>query len=369
MRANGMACALTVLIAAIALSGCTACSQRWAAYQQCKADERLSKQKILAEDLELLKEELEAERRAIQAERDLELACDRADCEKRACQARSQVDESVRTKVGLDLDQRVQVGQLQVNMPELERLMAERERDYAERMRTFNQLKAQERQRATEAWKREQMGPCCTCAEPSCEAPGPNCDAPRGGACCCQNCGLPIAEQQYAADCAGTRPFREGPKKPVQQPVLATEVPMMLPVKMEMGVTNSYLNQAQVRRVPYATARQALQAQREPCGQCPGCCKGQPCQRCVPATTPSCDAPRSGGPATPVTPVVTAPRPLREPEPVNGVQRRARNRGQYPIAPQNVQYEEENAEDEELSAPPLEEPGTSSLARRRRGRS
>jgi hypothetical protein len=316
MRAKRLACALPVLLTSLALCGCTACAQRWAAYQQCKADERLSKQKILAEDLETLKEELEAERRAIQAERELELACDRADAEKRACQAKSQYDESVRTKLGLDLDQRVQVGQLQVNMPEMQRLMAERQRDYAERMRTYNQLKAQERQQATQAWKEAQLGPCCTCAEPSCDAPGPDCDAPGVGVCCCQKCGLPVPPQDLN-DCAGTRPFREGPKKPVKQPMLATELPMMLPVQLEVGVTNSYVNQSQVRRVPYASARQALQAQQQPCGECPGCCNGQKCQRCGPAATPSCDAPQTAGPKTPITPVVR-PRPLREPEPVEG---------------------------------------------------
>jgi hypothetical protein len=320
MRAKKLFYALTLLAGASSLCGCTACAQRWAAYQQCKADERLSKQQILAEDLQSLKEELEAERRAIQAERELELACDRADCEKRACQLRSQYDESVRTKLGLDLDQRVQVGQLQVNMPEMQRLMAERERDYADRMRTYNQLKAAERERATREWKQSHMEPCCTCAEPSCEAPGPNCDAPAAGACCCQKCGLPVVQPQNVADCAGTRPFREGPKKPVKQPVLAQELPMMLPVQLEVGVTNSYVNQSQVRRVPYEGARRALQAQHEPCGQCPGCCNGQKCQRCVPATSPSCEAPQTRGTGTKVTPVVS-PRPMREPEPIEGANR------------------------------------------------
>src|SRR5262249_6243042 len=133
-----------------------------------------------------------------------------------------------------------------------------------------------------ENWKRAQMGPCCTCAEPSCAAPSPSCDAP-SASCCCQRCGLPVVSPEMGNDCAGTRPFKQAATKPVQQPVLATELPAMLPVSLEVGVTNSYLNESRVRRLPYEKTSPAL----GPCGQCQACRCGRPCQR------PSCDVPQS----------------------------------------------------------------------------
>ncbi|MFN0051503.1 MAG: hypothetical protein ACKV0T_04885 [Planctomycetales bacterium] len=321
--------AISIALLLAGLSGCAGFAARCTAYAQCKADERAHRQKLLAEQLEALKEDLEAERQAIAAERELEIARERAECEKRTCVARNQYDESVRTKLGLDLDQRVKVGQMQVNLPELQRLMAEREQDYAERMRAFNEAKNQQKQAETEAYKSSLMGPCCQCSEPSCAAPGPNCEAP-GHICSCQRCGLPMQQNQNAADCAGTRPFREGPQKPVQEPLLATQLPMMLPVRLEVGVTNSYVNDSRVRRQPYMAPASAAQAQHDmqaPCGVCRACRSGRPCQRCAPPPA-SCDAPHASLPSRLGTIARWNEESQYAPEPAEGLN---------PIAPETLE--------------------------------
>jgi hypothetical protein len=275
-----------VLISTLLLSssGCV----RWNAYLQCKAATRQAKQQFKQEELEAKKEEIEAERKAMLAERKMELARRRAECDDRTCQVRSQYEESVRTQLGLDLDQRVKIGQLQVNSEELQQLLQERERDHADRMKVYKQLKDQQLKSQFDQWRQAQTGgQCCQCTGPACDAPNPTCDAPCAPGCCHQ-CGLP-KQPVYSNDCAGNRPFREAPTRPLQEPLTAAQIPMMLPVTIEVGMTNSRIGESRVRRLPQLPLN-------EPCQQCEGCRKGKGCVYCA----PSCDAPgsqpKAGGP-------------------------------------------------------------------------
>lgn len=274
-------------------TGCAAAGARWQAFLQCRAERRLLAQQMALEEIRAMKEAIHAEDRAILAEHELELARMQTDAEKRACLLRSQYDESVRTKLGMDFDQRIQVGQLQVNMDEMRRLMEERERDYREQMRRYEDELA--RQQATQTRAQNQPGPSCMCAVPVCGVPEPGCDAPHSPHCC-QKCGMPIhMRPQLAADCAGVRPFSEAPQKPLRQPITAMEIPLMLPVKLELGVTNSYLTESQVRRLPYREA--PVLPQKAPCGHCPACKCGKPCPQCAPP--PACEMPVTPVPAPP----------------------------------------------------------------------
>jgi hypothetical protein len=159
--------------------------------------------------------------------------------------------------------------------------MEERDRDYAKRMQQFDDQRAQ----VGDGMQPEYCGPWCGCAAPLCAAPAPDCEAPQRWNCC-QRCGNPT-RPQVGGDCAGVRPFREAPQKPVRQPITAMEIPLMVPVRLELGVTNSYLNEAEIRRLPYE--QPVSRPLHYPCGQCGGCQVGAPCDRCIPR--PDCEAP------------------------------------------------------------------------------
>lgn len=73
--------------------------------------------------------------------------------------------EPMHTQLGLGLDQKVDIGQLQVNANELQKLLTERERDHADRMRTYNQLREGQPWDQLDQWKQTQM-PECTCQFP-----------------------------------------------------------------------------------------------------------------------------------------------------------------------------------------------------------
>jgi hypothetical protein len=234
--------------------GCAAVRTRWHAFCQDRAESALLAQQMHIEETRAIKEQLQAQRSALKAEQQRELAQLSYEAEREECQVRSQMDESVRTKVELDFDQRYQLGQLQVNMDEMRRLLDEREADYQHQLDAYTQVPQVSR------------GPTCSCPAPLCAAPYD---------CPCERCGRRVVAQTEP-DCAGVRPFREAPQRPQRQPITAMELPLMVPVQLEIGVTNAYVDSSEVRRLPYEEA--PPQASREPC------------VRCLPAP-PSCDAP------------------------------------------------------------------------------
>ena len=141
----------------MSIGGCATMGSRVSAFLQCKSAAHQAKQQMRQDELEALKAEIEADRKACLAERQMELAQRRAQSEQRSCQSRSQYEESVRTQLGLDLDQRVKIGQLQVNTEHLQQLLEERERDHADRMHVYKQLKDQQTRSQFEQWKQAQM--------------------------------------------------------------------------------------------------------------------------------------------------------------------------------------------------------------------
>lgn len=267
---------LSLMVLAVSPIGCAGTAARLSAYFDCKAATHAARLEARQLRLDAIKEENAMELEAIRAEhqaalsalksqRSHELACLRASTEKENCALKSQYDESIRTNLGLDLDQRLSVGQVQVNMDELRSLLTERDRLHAEQMEVYNALRDNQRKAQIEQWKPQVNGPTCTCAQPpGFLCPSPTCDAPHPCACC-QQCGLPM-RPQLSSDCAGMRPFREGPMKPIQQPLSPAEIPLMVPVKLELGVTNSYVNDSRVRRMPPAMLPQKS-----------GCCETEQC--------------------------------------------------------------------------------------------
>lgn len=262
-------------------SGCAVVAARLNAFWEYKAERCAVAEDMAMRDLEAAKAELDADTRALQAEHEYELALLQADAEKRACNVRSQLDESVRTKLGLDFDQRMHVGQMQVDMNELRSLLEQRERDYADKMHQYTRAQSQYTAAQTAPQMSSQVGPSCQCLIPDCAVPTPGCAEPAD--CCCKKCGKEV-RPQLAGDCAGTRPFREPPTKPQREPITAMQIPLVVPVRLELGVTNSHIDQSQIRRLPYmAPPPTRPQVGPNPCGQCPSCRCGQPCQNCAPA--------------------------------------------------------------------------------------
>lgn len=291
MAANGCTRAVTGIIILTALSGCASWNARWGAFLQACADERALKLEEAQDRLEVLKAELEVERKAIREERQLDLAALRAENEKRECQNKSQFEESVRTKIGLDVDHKLELGQLQVNVDELKKLIEQNDRE----------LRRQE-----EALR--QMPPPAPYCCPSCGAPAPK--------CACQQPGMEPLNQ---SDCAGTYPFGQQPLRQAQRkPILPTEIPLMLPVRMKMAVQGPRLEESKVRLSP-RPGRQSLRSLREkkPCCPCQQCIQGMPCGVCPPA----CEAPGRPADSDSLFGIETsydrmASRGLREPEPV-----------------------------------------------------
>jgi hypothetical protein len=278
------------------LTGCASWNARWGAFLQACADEHALKAEEAQDRLEALKAELEAERKAIRRERELDLAALRAENEKRDCKNKSQFEESVRTKIGLDVDHQLSLGQLQVNVEELKKLLEQREKE-AEALKQMPQLPL--------------VQPYCC---PSCGAPGPRCGCPN----------QPPEQALNQADCAGTYPFGQQPlMQPLKQkPILPTEIPLMLPVRMKMAIQGPRLEESKVRLTP-RPGRQPLRPLKEkkPCGQCPQCLEGMPCGGCV----PNCDAPMPQPYPEPSDLFGSRPaadrvaeRPLREPESIPG---------------------------------------------------
>jgi hypothetical protein len=279
------------ILAPLAFSGCSAFSARLSSYLQCKAENRAAKEKYRLEELEALKQCLDAERRAITAEREMELAQQAADCNRKECKIRSQYEESIRTQLGLDLDQRVTFGQIQVNESELHELLKVREAAYNERMADYRDLKNAQARLQGERWLAAQSGgDHCACGTDRCVVPGPSCESPaRPGYC--GNCNLP-KQPAFSNNCAGDRPFREAPTQPIKEPLIAAEIPMMLPVKIELGMTNSRMAASEVRRLPPTTRRSV----GSPCEKCQSCLHGNTCEKPV---APSCELPSSPSVPTP----------------------------------------------------------------------
>lgn len=237
--------------------------------------------------------ELNAEREALRGEQQYRAEALRADTEQRREDMSKNFDESVRTKLGLNLDQRVKMGQLQVDTQKLQSLTEERDRDFQFRNKLYQDaLRDQElhdRHAALLELKR-------TAALNQ----GQNPDAVG-----CTNCAT------TANDCARppTSALRQGPNRtqplraPVRQPLLSTEVPFMLPVTLEVGVASSELGPSQVRRQPL---KQPC-LQQIPCGQCKSCRNNagcecpRPCGGCPNCTTTSPEFATPPEPAPPVT--------------------------------------------------------------------
>ncbi|NQV23535.1 MAG: hypothetical protein HQ518_04120 [Rhodopirellula sp.] len=170
--------------------------------------------------------EINAERDDIRRSQEYRAAALRADTDRRREAQKQDFDESVRTSLGLQLEQRVKLGQLQVNMEQLAAVLDSREKDFEYRKRIY-----EEAQREAEMYSRM--------------------SALRSMAA--QKSGSGIAAQMAQANCAsppGMAAQRAPTPQPVRQPLLPTEIPFMVPISLEIGMVDAGLDNSEIRRLP-----------------------------------------------------------------------------------------------------------------------
>ena len=319
---------LAGLLAIPLMSGCASFNARIAAFMQCRAEERVQQAHLCQQKLEMLKAELEQERESIRQEREMELQALHAETERQRDCARGKVDESVRTKVGIDLDQRVKLGQLQVDMNKLQQIMEEREADFQFRKKLYDDMKDQRelqaragmlaQMRAMEGRTRDQQAAVsapqdCSCgaaAQCSCGPQAHSCACGAAASCSCGallTCNIP--NMLPLKDCGGPNlPVREPLKQPVKQPILPTEIPLHLPVTLEVNMENVNLGSSRVRQLPVRQFTQPLKQAcqpKNPCGRCANC-----------QIPPACDAPKAAiNKARPSIVTNAPPQESEDPEP------------------------------------------------------
>lgn len=321
---------------------------------------------------------------------------------------REQVQETVRSRIGLDVDQQFQIGQLQVDTEKLKKLLDERKKLEDEQKKLVDeankQLQDKYKADLKEYINRPRLqakacepepevvvcppqsccckpgcGPCGPCQVAACE-PGPCCCKPNLGPC--PSC---VKKKKKKGPCeTEVPPIPTAPLQDVAKaPLLATDVPFMLPVTLSLGMNNPRIEDTRVRREPLMDIaprpvreplRENLVGPGGPCGSCqhsPCCCVPCPtvcvppapvCVPRLPACPPVCGTPVCG------TPGVTHPHPQvgaygsGESVPVPRMAANPNDFGPYTPADDGRYYAPPTPPSNDLSDPVPEPPGpTTSL--------
>lgn len=249
-----------------------------------------------------------------------------------------QVQESVRSRIGLDVDQQFQIGQLQVDTEKLKKLLDERKKLEDEQQKLVDEANKQlrdkykaelndyinrPRERLTACEPEPEVvvcppptccckpgcGPCGPCQVAACD-PGPCCCTPRSTPC--PSCQKKKAKKKGPCE-TELPPIPKAPLQDVAKaPLRAVDVPFMLPVTLSFGMDNPQIQNTSVRREPLMDIaprpvreplRENLLGPGGPCGSCqhsPCCCVPCPtvcvpaapvCVPRMPACPPACNTP------------------------------------------------------------------------------
>jgi hypothetical protein len=207
---------------------------------------------IRAAEREVEQARLDAERRT------LEMEFCRANQEALQRRMKSNIRETVESKVAFNVEQGLEVGELEVDVEELQALLKRR----------------QEQPPPPELPLRKQPCPCC--------------DAPCG---CepgmirrfCPHCRHKPCEAEQT--CGGPEALARIGELPLKRPLRPAEIPMKLPVRLNFGFQQPQMEQALVRRVPNVE----LPLERPPCNRCaePNC--PYPCTQPVAPVPPAAE--------------------------------------------------------------------------------
>jgi hypothetical protein len=209
------------------------------------AEERLEAKQIAAErELQQLQVDLERQK--------LEMQFCQANIAAQQQQLASQIRDNLQSKVAFNVEQGLEVGELEVDVEQLQQLLKQRKKDAA--APTLSQNASQkstcgfeERLCGCEPGLRRKH--CLRCAHQKCGCPPEN------------DCGGPAALQQ-----AQTSP---------QRSLRPQEIPMKLPVRLTFGMQNPRIEEARILRRPPPYTQPQLQ-QKGPQQKSEGC---EPCQK------------------------------------------------------------------------------------------
>jgi hypothetical protein len=247
--------AFGALVAALSSSGCAHLSN-WCNTLLIKAQEKNELAHIRHDTRAVLALERQEALR-IQAERDIEearLVAEQQRLEREFCLARQEalqrqvkrgVREVIESKVALNVEHGLEVGELEVDVAALQQLLKEREQ--------------QPLQAPPPAPLQKHPCPCCD--QPcGCQAALPRRH--------CPHCRHKPCEAELK--CGGPEAFAQLKEFPARQPLRAAEIPLKLPVRLTLGLEQPTMEAARVRRVPLLPP-EALQ---RPCdhGKCPFQC-------------------------------------------------------------------------------------------------
>jgi hypothetical protein len=214
---------LIALALAVTGSGCTL--DQWRAYHECRAEKLAAKQEALEADVECCRSERLQQQEALT----------------------DRYEESLRSQLGLSLDQKLVLGQLQVDEEKLESLLKQRRKQQEALQKIYDEVE-DERQEQMIEYVREAVTEALKDNNP--EA------AHQVIASCCNpkpECG-----------CAAVEPITQyKPPEPIEQPLLPTEIPFLIPVSVQVQMENPAIISTHVERI---RKREAI---KKPC--CPPC--------------------------------------------------------------------------------------------------
>lgn len=228
---------------------------------------------------ETMQVEAERERQRLAMEmqqKQLEMEFCQANREELQDQVQRQIQENIRSKIAFNVTHGLDVGELEVDLPELEKLIEDRKKPPPPRQ-PF----------------REDCG--CEKQECGCE-PGlqrRHCHRCRHRPCPCRK----------ELDCGGPEAYRQALREPERQALRPAEIPMKLPVRLSFGMESPQVEETRIRRQP------VLGPPREPYRDVP--CDRPDCDKCKAG---HCPIP-SGEAIQPPTPIVDEARLWPQAEP------------------------------------------------------
>jgi hypothetical protein len=187
-----------------------------------------------------MQSEREIEQARLDAERQqLEMEFCRANQEALQRNLKRNVRETIESKVAFNVEQGLEVGELEVDVQELQALLKRREEQPPPPELPL---------------RRKQPCPCCD-APCGCEPGMIRRNCPH-----CQN--KPCEAER---DCGGPEALRRLEELPLKRPLRPAEIPMKLPVRLNFGVQQPELEESRIRRVPNI---ELPLERRGPCDRC-----------------------------------------------------------------------------------------------------
>ena len=283
---------ITMALLASSLCGCAAVSTHLngmynAVLTHCQVKHDLAEIRQDAREA-LVLEEIKARRLA--AEREVEqarLQAERARLEMQFCQAnqeaaqqkiKNNIREKMASKVAFNVEHGLEVGELQVDVEELQALLKKREQENA--------------QKPPQAPAERGKKPCSCCDRPcGCE--------PGLIRRLCPHCRNKPCEAEKT--CGGPEALNRLEQEAANKPLRPAEIPLKLPVRLSFGMQQPEMEAGRIIKVPNLPAEQfpGMRPCTQPCNDPNGC---PPCTQRLPSLTP---------PVAPDSP--PAPMPPEEP--------------------------------------------------------